>query len=206
VAQELDLNNLNGPQRLILQNAILAAFTKAQLDMALIHNNREALANLVPEAPYEEQVFALIDHALRAAWCDSLVAILTDARPKNRHVQALLSQLESAKTPSVVDPPTSPEAKLERAGEGLLLQAASLREAQSDSILLREGYSKNFASKWNLAIKLVAGTIVVVLGIALAQLSESDTLGEVAGIALFVAGLLYLYFALLLELSNLHRT
>jgi hypothetical protein len=95
---DLDLNDLNGQQRLILRDAVVRAFTRAQLNMLLSDADMPMLDIVAPPAAYEEQVFALIDDALRKGECDLLVAKVRGQNPGNPLVKTLINDLALVRT------------------------------------------------------------------------------------------------------------
>ena len=62
----VDLNELNGPQRKLVRDAFLAAFTAPSLDKFLQDAlNKQPLANLVAPADFDTMLFDLINVSRR---------------------------------------------------------------------------------------------------------------------------------------------
>lgn len=59
----MDLKELNGAQRAILEQAVVSAFTRTSLAMALEHHDWEPLDNIVAPGSWREQVFSLVKWA-----------------------------------------------------------------------------------------------------------------------------------------------
>ena len=98
----LDLNDLNGPQRRIVRDAFLGAFTAASLDMMLQDElNMAPLATLAAPASFQFMVFELVNVSRRNGWTDRLIeaAERTSANPR---IQKLRRSLETSETIDLV--------------------------------------------------------------------------------------------------------
>ncbi|MBM0104659.1 trypsin-like peptidase domain-containing protein [Steroidobacter sp. S1-65] len=92
----LDLNELSGPQRRIVRDAFLAAFTAQTLDQLLQDElDLQPLATLVPAASFEAMVFNLINLSKREGWTDRLIAA-AERTSNNARVRGLRASLETA--------------------------------------------------------------------------------------------------------------
>jgi hypothetical protein len=92
----MDLGNLNGPQRAVLRDAILSAFTKTSLDQLLQHNDWEPLESIVTPGRFPDQLFELVKLSQDEGWTAELVAALCAANPGNPKIKGLLDDLERA--------------------------------------------------------------------------------------------------------------
>jgi hypothetical protein len=83
-----------------LHDAILSAFSGADLEQLLRFDLNTRLDNIVPKAPMSEIVFRLIEWAEQRGRTEELVRALQRARPHNKEIQAV--------TQSFVSPPRAP--------------------------------------------------------------------------------------------------
>lgn len=89
-----DLNDLSGPQRALLREALLAAFTRDALDQTLQDNDEtKRLDILVAEGGLRSQLFELVRVTQNEGWTDKLVAWAQKARPGNVRIKNLVSDL-----------------------------------------------------------------------------------------------------------------
>lgn len=89
----MDLNDLNGAQRAILEQAIVSAFTRTSLGMALEHHDWEPLDNFVQPGAWREQVFSLVKWAQMQGVTEKLVAVLQAENAENPRIATLFSDL-----------------------------------------------------------------------------------------------------------------
>lgn len=98
----LDLNELSGPQRKIVRDALVAAFTAQTLDELLQDElDQQSLATLTPAASFEAMVFNLINLSKREGWTDQLIAA-AERTSNNSRVRGLRSSLDTAAIVDVV--------------------------------------------------------------------------------------------------------
>lgn len=90
---KVDLSELNGAQRRLLEQAIVAAFTRTSLDKALQHNDWQPLENFLEPGPWADQVFELVKWTLMQGRTDKLVTILQTENPDNPKIRTLYSDL-----------------------------------------------------------------------------------------------------------------
>lgn len=90
-----DWGELNGPQKKIVIDAIVAGFGSDSLSMALVLAGKPALEAITAPAPFRHQVFELVQVSQREGWTAELIAVV-QAESKNPRVQAL-SALPAAK-------------------------------------------------------------------------------------------------------------
>ena len=94
VARPWDLNDLSGPQRKVLRNALTKAFTRSDLDRMLQDNDpSKGLDILVSAGGLEHQVFELIATAQRQGWTDDLVRWARVAQPDHYLLTNLVDDL-----------------------------------------------------------------------------------------------------------------
>ncbi len=93
-SQPWDLNNLSGPQRAVLRNALLRAFNRADLDRMLQDNDPlKGIDILVSPGGLQHQVFELIAISQQQSWTDDLVLWAQAARPENPLLTNLVDDL-----------------------------------------------------------------------------------------------------------------
>jgi hypothetical protein len=92
----MDLNELNGAQRSILEQAILKAFTPHELDAALQHRDWEPLANFLAPGPWKQQVFDLVKWSQMRGQTEKLVGALQAENAENPKIRTLFSDLRFA--------------------------------------------------------------------------------------------------------------
>jgi hypothetical protein len=92
-------NALNGAQLEILQEAILSAFTKPELDQLFSHGDRDEIDDSVAPGPFETQVLELIKLSQREGWTDWLISSIVEERPRNSRIRELVADLEREQTP-----------------------------------------------------------------------------------------------------------
>ncbi len=88
----MQLNELNGPQKRVLREALLAAFNPASLDMLLVENDKPSLAVLVAPSAFEQQVFELIKRTQSEGWTDRVVEWAQD-KSGNVRIKNLIHDL-----------------------------------------------------------------------------------------------------------------
>ena len=91
-ARTMQLNELNGPQKRVLREALLAAFNPASLDMLLVENDKPSLAVLVAPSAFEQQVFELIKRTQSEGWTDRVVEWAQD-KSGNVRIKNLIHDL-----------------------------------------------------------------------------------------------------------------
>lgn len=93
-SQPWDLNHLSGPQRAVLRNALLRAFSRSDLDRMLQDNDPlKGLDILVGVGGLEQQVFELIAKTQQQSWTDDLVRWAQAARPDHPLLKNLVGDL-----------------------------------------------------------------------------------------------------------------
>ena len=91
----LDLNELSGPQRKIVRDALLAAFTAETLDELLQDElDQQPLATLVPAGTFAAMLFNLINVSKREGWTDQLIGA-AERTSNNSRVRRLRASLET---------------------------------------------------------------------------------------------------------------
>jgi hypothetical protein len=81
----MDLNDLSGPQRKVLRQALSAAFDENSMNTLLQEElNRGPLRNFVPSTGFDQMVFDLIALTQREGWTDSLVDAARSASNNSR--------------------------------------------------------------------------------------------------------------------------
>jgi hypothetical protein len=93
--------SLTGPQVQKLQDAILSAFSGADLEQLLRFDLNLRLGDVVPNGPMNQIVFLLIEWAEQHGRTEELIQALRRARPKNREFLAVAE--------SLVSPPAAPD-------------------------------------------------------------------------------------------------
>jgi hypothetical protein len=89
-----DLNDLSGPQRAMLREALLLAFDRDPLDQMLQdHDRNKRLQVLVTDSNLRDQVFELVKLTQDQGWTDNLVAWAQQARPDHARISNLTSDL-----------------------------------------------------------------------------------------------------------------
>ena len=113
----MDFEQLNGPQRQILRDAIVAAFIDAPtLDMFLQDKlNKPSLDNFVAGSNYVQKVFNAIKVAQAEGWTGDFVTAVQTERPNNRLVRNLPDALRLAEKPGA---PRAPAMSLEKIVQG----------------------------------------------------------------------------------------
>jgi len=91
----IDLNSLNGPQRKIVRDALLGAYTQSTLEMLLDVELDKGLDEVVAAAPFEIQVFNLVKAAQKQGWIDDLVAA-AERDSNNPRIKKLRRTLETS--------------------------------------------------------------------------------------------------------------
>lgn len=93
----LDLNDLDGPQRKIVRDALLAAFDEAALDMLLQDDmDRPPLAQLVAnKGGFQFMVFDLVNLSRRQGWTSALIEA-AEAASGNARLRRLRKTLEAS--------------------------------------------------------------------------------------------------------------
>jgi hypothetical protein len=119
----MDLNDLNGAQRAILEQAIVQGFTLGELDAALQHRDWEPIANFVPTGPWKQQVFELVRWSQRRGWTQKLVEDLQAENPDSSRIKTLYSDLGFARISGK---------DRERLDEGSLQKTVRLRAGYAD--------------------------------------------------------------------------
>jgi hypothetical protein len=69
----VNLNDLTGPERRIVRDALLTAFNEAALDMLLQDELDKRLDEFVGDGPFRKRVFDLVNESQRDGWTDQLV-------------------------------------------------------------------------------------------------------------------------------------
>ncbi len=113
----MDFEDLNGPQRQILRDAIVSAFvSEATLDMFLQDKlNTPPLDNFAAGSNYVQKVFNAIRAAQAEGWTGNLVGAVQADRPNNRLVRNLPDALRLAEAPGA---PRAPAMSLEKIVSG----------------------------------------------------------------------------------------
>jgi hypothetical protein len=89
-----NVNDLSGPQRALLREALLVAFTRGALDQMLQDNDAsKRLDILVADDALRTQLFELVLLVQQESWTDSLVAWAQKARPNHPRIKNLVSDL-----------------------------------------------------------------------------------------------------------------
>jgi hypothetical protein len=92
----IDLNYLNGPQRRIVREALLAAFDQDSLDMLLEEElKKQPLLNLVPVGTFETMVFKLIRRSTKEYWTENLIEA-AERNSENPKIKKLRQTLENS--------------------------------------------------------------------------------------------------------------
>jgi len=92
----LDYNNLTGPQRKIVREALLSAFDEDSLDLLLQDDlDRQPVRNIVPRAGFETMVGELVRRAVMAGWAQDLIEAAR-ARSANQRLENLPMALRIA--------------------------------------------------------------------------------------------------------------
>lgn len=93
----MDLNELSGPQRKLLRQALSAAFNENSLDKLLQEElNRSPLRNVVAPDAFDQMVFDLITLTQQEGWTDSLLdaARSRSNNPRLKRIESDLSILD----------------------------------------------------------------------------------------------------------------
>jgi hypothetical protein len=91
---KMDLNDLDGPQRKTLREAIVKAFNAQTLDMLLQDNlNKDRLDVLVAPGDFNTQAFHLVRRTEMEGWTEELVKAMLEAVPNNARVRTLIGDL-----------------------------------------------------------------------------------------------------------------
>jgi hypothetical protein len=110
----MDLNDLNGPQRAALREAIITSLPRSELDMLLQDKlDKDRLEVLVAPGDYNTQVFQLVQRTKMEGWTDALVKAVLESRPNNARVKTLIGDLSVFQI-QVVDRPRLVDGSLER--------------------------------------------------------------------------------------------
>lgn len=90
----LDLNSLNGPQRAIVRDAFMAAYTTDTLTMLLADELDKQLGEIVAPGPFKLVVFNLIQLARAEGWLDQMIAAAekTSGNPKIKKLRQTLTE------------------------------------------------------------------------------------------------------------------
>jgi hypothetical protein len=92
--QSLDLNNLSGPQRALLREALLLAFSRDALDRMLQDNDAsKRLDILAKDSDLRTQIFDVVSASQDDSWTDALVVWAQKARPNHTRIKDLVSEL-----------------------------------------------------------------------------------------------------------------
>jgi Trypsin-like peptidase domain/Effector-associated domain 1 len=117
----MDWEKLNGPQRKLLRQTILAAYVNEQaFDIFLAEElEKPSLANFAGGATFEQRVFSLIGIAQAEGWTRGLVAGIQQDRPGNPLISSLpdVVRMAGADAPSRLG-----ERASGRTSQGLLLE------------------------------------------------------------------------------------
>ena len=98
----IDLNELNGPQRKLVRDAFLAAFTAASLDLFLQDAlDKPPLANLVAQANFETMLFELINVSRQNGWTKELIEA-SEQHSANPRILKLRQTLETSAAADLV--------------------------------------------------------------------------------------------------------
>jgi hypothetical protein len=119
---------LKGPQAEQLRDAILSAFSGADLEQLLRFDLNLRLGDIVPNGPMNQIVFNLIDWVERQGRTEELIQALQRSRPNNRQFQAVAE--------SVVSPAPAPARRPRKAKPDGAFRAR-LREALIDQFPTR---------------------------------------------------------------------
>lgn len=92
---------LNGAQKRIVIDAIVAGFGSDSLSMALVLAGKPALDAITAPGPFRHQVFELVQVSQQEGWTAGLIAVV-QAESKNPRIQAL-SALPAAKAEAELD-------------------------------------------------------------------------------------------------------
>lgn len=88
----MNLNDLSGPQRMMLREAFLKAFTPPALDQLLVYNNKLPLYALVAPGDFETQLFYLIQRTQMEGWTAKLIESAQGAS-NNERIKNIISEL-----------------------------------------------------------------------------------------------------------------
>jgi Trypsin-like peptidase domain/Effector-associated domain 1 len=115
----VDFEQLNGPQKKILRQAVLAAFTnETSLDIFLNDAlSKPPLATFAGGANLEQMVFHMIADAQAQGWTGDLIGALQGSRPRNALVRNLADTLRLATT-EAPPRPAAPGMTLEKIVSG----------------------------------------------------------------------------------------
>jgi hypothetical protein len=92
----VNLNELTGPQRKLIRDAFMAAFTAPSLDLLLQDElDRPPLASLVPQSGFEVMLFDLINVSRRNGWTQDLIEA-AERGSENSRIKALRQTLETS--------------------------------------------------------------------------------------------------------------
>jgi hypothetical protein len=116
---------LNGQQKQILKELMIAAFTRVDLNTMLSEADLGSLEVLVPDGSLDDQVFSLINLSEKEGWTHALIEAIRLARRENKLVEALLDELSKAKG---VNPPPRPERIPETVTKTPLIHVATNRQ------------------------------------------------------------------------------
>jgi hypothetical protein len=89
----IDLNDLNGPQKRVLREAIVEAFTAAELKILLSDELDKPLHELSMDMSYDRAVFHLIERAQSEGWSGDLIKALQERRREQPAIRSLVSDL-----------------------------------------------------------------------------------------------------------------
>lgn len=94
-----DLNKLSGPQRALLREALLVAFTRPAFDQMLQNNDEnKRLDILTTDSALRTQLFELVLLTQMEGWTDTLVAWAQKARPDHARIKSIVSDLRMLKS------------------------------------------------------------------------------------------------------------